>query len=573
MLQAIYTERNNCQDCYKCIRQCPVKAIKIEDHSASVISSLCLYCGRCVQVCPVNAKKVRNDLNAAKFHLSASSRVVLSLAPSYKSEFTDYTLPQLLEGLYGLGFFKVSETALGAELVSKATKKWLDEQPDGIYYSSCCPSIVRLLQKYYPEQLRRLAPVDSPMQAHARFIRKMYGEHTCVIFAGPCIAKKKEIEDYQGGADLAITFAELREWLKGEGLTPDFLSGSGGYSFAPYNANNGSIYPVDGGMISTMKQNVGIADISFMSFSGLQNVKGIIEQLPEKYEGKLFIELMVCEGGCINGPVVSHPGSTVGKRVLTLKQPLNNGVGIRDVEDKGMDLFADYSGTKPVTRCVHTEKEIQDALKTVGKVTDKDELNCGGCGYESCRRFAEAMLDGKAERNMCVSYMRKVAQNKATVLLQKMPYGVVLVDDKLKIIESNQYFARMLGEEAMNIYSVKPGMEGADLRKLTPQYKLFANFLEKGLDEFNKDIRMDDGLYHLSIFSIQQFRIVCGIIHKLDQQHFSKNALTERLHKVISENLATAQKAAFILGENASRTETMLHNIIDSYQSDEDGNG
>jgi len=573
MLQAIYTEKNNCQDCYKCIRQCPVKAIKIEDHSASVIDSLCLYCGRCVQVCPVNAKKVRNDLNAAKFHLSSNSRVVLSLAPSYRSEFSDYTIPQLLEGLYRLGFFKVSETAIGAELVSVATKRWLDEQPDGVYYSSCCPSIVRLLQKYYPEQLKRLAPVDSPMQAHAKFIRKTYGENTRVIFAGPCIAKKKESEDYQGGADLALTFAELREWLKAEGLTPDFLTGSNRFAFAPFGASNGSIYPVDGGMISTMKHNAGITDISFMSFSGLHNVKGIIEQLPDRYEGKLFLELMVCEGGCINGPLVSSPGSTVEKRVITLKQSGNHEANTREDEETGINLTADYYGEKPAVRCVHSAKEIQDALKTVGKVTDKDELNCGGCGYESCRRFAEAMLDGKAERNMCVSYMRKVAQNKATVLLQKMPYGVVLVDDKLRIVESNQYFARMLGDEALNIYSVKPGMEGADLRKLTSQYKLFANFLEKGLDEFNKDIRMDEGLYHLSIFSIQRYRLVCGIIHPLGQQTFSRNALTERLQKVISENLANAQKAAFILGENASRTETMLHTIIDSYQPGEDGNG
>lgn len=572
-LQAIYTERNNCQDCYKCIRHCPVKAIKIEDHSASIINNLCLYCGKCVQVCPVNAKKVRNDLNIAKYHLTANNQVVLSLAPSFKSEFTDYTTSQLLEGLHRLGFFAVSETAIGAELVSLATKKWLDEQPNGVYYSSCCPSIVRLIQKYYPEQLNRLAPVDSPMQAHAKFIKKIYGDNTLVIFAGPCIAKKQESEDYKGGADLAITFAELREWLKSDGLTPDFLSKKNEYSFAPYSANNGSIYPVDGGMIATLKNNVAITDTSFMSFSGLQNVKGIMEQLPEKYEGKLFIELMVCEGGCINGPIASSPKSTIEKRVVTLNQTQGITTNINKIEDSEIDLTANYLLVKPATHCVHSAKEIQDALKIVGKISDKDELNCGGCGYESCRKFAEAMLDGKAERNMCVSYMRRVAQNKATVLLQKMPYGVVLVDDKLKIIESNQHFARMLGSEAAEIYSVKPGMEGANLKKLTPLYKLFANALEKGLDEFNKDIRMDDGLYHLSIFSIQQFKIVCGIIHQLDQQHFSKNVLMERLQQVISENLATAQKAAFILGENASRTETMLHNIIDSYQTGEDDNG
>ncbi|MGE0078051.1 MAG: [Fe-Fe] hydrogenase large subunit C-terminal domain-containing protein [Bacteroidales bacterium] len=569
-MQAIYTESNNCQDCYKCIRHCPVKAIKIEEHSASIINSLCVFCGKCVQICPVNAKKVRNDLNAAKYLLSTSNQVALSLAPSYKSEFSDYTEAQLLEALYKLGFSVVSETALGAELVSNATKEWLDKQENGFYYSSCCPSVVKLIQKYYPDQIHRVAPIDSPMQAHAKLLRKKYGDSVKIIFAGPCISKKQESEEYKGGVDLTITFQELREWLKGYELTPDFLPDETQYNFAPYGANNGSYYPVDGGMIATLKNRLEVTDTSLMSLSGIQNIKGMLEQLPTQIEGKFFVELMACEGGCVNGPLTQKGKSTAEKRIITLSKHFPKNA--KKIDSSDLNLTANYLTSKPFTRCIYSAKEMQDALKTIGKMSDKDELNCGGCGYETCRRFVEAMLDGIAERNMCVSYMRKVAQNKASVLLQKMPYGVVLVDDKLKIIESNQNFARMLGPEVMDIYSIKPGMEGANLKKLTSLYKLFANSLEKGLDEFNKDIRMDDGLYHLSIFSIQPYKIVCGIIHQLDQQHFSKDILMERLQQVITENLATAQKAAFILGENASRTETMLHNIIDSYQSSDDVN-
>ncbi|MDX9774231.1 MAG: [Fe-Fe] hydrogenase large subunit C-terminal domain-containing protein [Bacteroidales bacterium] len=570
LLQAIYTEKNNCQDCYKCIRHCPVKAIKIEEHCASIVSSLCINCGVCVQVCPANAKKVRNDLITAKFLLKTHRKVILSLAPSYKSEFTDYTSRQLLDALHRIGFYEVSETALGAELVSKATKEWLAEQPNGIYYSSCCPAVVSLIQKYYPDQLPGVAPVVSPMQAHAKFIKKTYGEDTIVVFAGPCIAKKQEVNDYQGGADLALTFNELREWLKENGLTPDFLSEENEYSFAPFGAEYANLYPIEGGMIATLKSHVTITDITMMSFSGLRNVKEILEQHPVCYDGKLFIELMSCEGGCVNGPLVSNPTSTVEKRIVTITQTPDTTTHNNELEAAGINLSSDYRTVRPVERYIHSPEEIEDALRSVGKISEKDEINCGGCGYESCRRFAEAILEGKAQRNMCVSYMRRVAQNKATVLLQKMPYGVVLVDDKLQIIETNQNFARVLGDSAMEIYSVKPGMEGADLAKLTPLHKLFANSLEKGLAEFNKDVRMNNGIYHLSIFSIQPFKIVCGIIHPLGENQLSRSGLTERLRQVISENLSTAQKAALILGENASRTETMLHNIIDSYQPDED---
>lgn len=570
LTQAIYTERNNCQDCYKCIRHCPVKAIKIEEHSASIVNNLCIFCGKCVQVCPVNAKKVRNDLNAAKYLITASNRVALSIAPSYKSEFSDYTTPQLLEALHRLGFFIVSETAIGAEMVSNATKEWLDQQPNGYYFSSCCPSVVSLIQKYYPDLADKIAPIDSPMQAHAKLLKKIYGESTKVIFAGPCIAKKQESEEYKGGSDLVITFDELREWLKNYGLTPDFLPKDSNQHFSPYSSANGFMYPVDGGMIATMKDHLEIVDTSLISLSGIQNIKSLLEQNPIQAKGKIFVELMACEGGCVNGPVVQKNKSSIEKRIITLTK-VNNSKNDSST-NSDICISANYLSVKPATHCVHSINEIQDALKTIGKMSDKDELNCGGCGYESCRKFAEAMLDGKAERNMCVSYMRRVAQNKATVLLQKMPYGVVLVDDKLKIIESNQNFARMLGTDVLDLYSIKPGMEGANLKKITHLYKLFANSLEKGLDEFNKDIRMEGGLYHLSIFSIQKYKIVCGIIHQLDQQHFSKELLMERLRQVITENLETAQKAAFILGENASRTETMLYNIIDSYQPSENDN-
>lgn len=564
--KAIYTEKNDCQDCYKCIRYCPVKAIKVEGRSASIIHNHCLYCGKCVQVCPVNAKKVRNDLNSVKFYLSSKTPVVLSIAPSYKSEFPDYSEFQLLQALYGLGFCAVSETALGAELVSESVKKWLDQQASGTYYSSCCPVVVRLIQKYYPEQISRLCPHDSPMQAHAKYLRKTFGENTIVVFAGPCIAKKQECEDYPGGADIAITFSELRNWLAENKFFPDAIPEKPDCFFSPQISNKGCLYPVEGGMLSTLKRSVTPEDKSFMSFSGLQSVTEILDQIEEKKDTKLFIEFLACEGGCVNGPATSGLMSRVGKRLCTLQHAAVQMKNKHEKKEPEFSLYTDFNRIFPATFCTHEENEILDALKIVGKTSDKDEMNCGGCGYDSCRSFAIAMLDGKAERNMCVSYMRKVAQNKATVLIQKMPYGVVLVDDKLKVIESNEKFAQMLGEDAADIYSVKPGMEGASLEKLTNWYKLFANILEKGLDEFHKDIHISSTMYHLSIFTIQKYKIVCGVLHLVDQQNLSKQFLKERLQKVISENLATAQKTAFLLGETASHTEIMLNNIIDSYQ-------
>lgn len=565
----IYTEKNNCQDCYKCIRECPVKAIKMDDHRASIIQNLCIYCGKCVQVCPVNAKKVRNDIPSAKYLLQGNDPVILSLAPSFRSEFPDYTDQQLLNALKTLGFTAVSETALGAEIVSKVTSEWLKNQKNGVYLSSCCPVVVQLISKYYQDKMIHLAPIDSPMQAHAKYLKQHYGSNAKIVFVGPCIAKKQEAEEFNNGVDVALGFNELREWLQSEALDPEYLPKNKliDISFEPQNAGSGAYYPIEGGMIATMKDNISITDTSFMSFSGIQNVKDVLENLPRNFDDKIFIELLACDGGCLNGPVITKKKSLVEKRYNTIKRVNQNHAVHQSTNEiyEDINIKADYHIITPVMNCVHTEQDIQDALKIVGKLSEKDELNCGGCGYETCRQFAKAILDGKAERHMCVSYMRKVAQNKASVLLQKMPYGVVLVDEKLKLIESNKHFADLLGDDAKRIYEVKPGMEGADLKKLTSLHKLFANALEKGFEEFEKDLRLDGKLFHLSIFSVQKFKIVCGIIYPLNEESISKDFLISKLKDVIKDNLAMAQKAAFLLGENASRTETKLNTIIDSY--------
>lgn len=567
-LHTIYTEKNNCQDCYKCVRRCPVKAIKIDDHRASIVTKLCIYCGKCVEVCPAEAKKVRNDISSAKYLLQKKDAVILSLAPSFRSEFSDYTDKQLLNACHSLGFHAVSETALGAEIVSEATSRWLEKQQNGVYLSSCCPVVVQLISKYYPDEKVNLAPFDSPMQAHAKYLKQQYGSNTKVIFAGPCIAKKQEAEDFSDGVDMVLSFDELREWLQSEALDAEYLPEHilMNCGFVPRIAGSGAYYPIDGGMIATMKKNISITDTSFMSFSGIQNVKDVLENLTKNIDDKIFIELLACDGGCVNGPMINKKKSLAEKRYNTLKLANQNTINVssNNVYDD-MQITADYQAIVPVIKCMHTEQDIRDALKIVGKLSEKDELNCGGCGYETCRQFAQAILDGKAERHMCVSYMRRVAQNKATVLLQKMPYGVVLVDEKLKLIESNKHFATLLGEEAKRIYDIKPGMEGADFKKLSSLNMLFANVLENGVEELEKDIRLDGKLFHLSIFSIQKYKIVCGIIYPLNEEFMSKDYLIGKLKDVIKDNLAMAQKTAFLLGENASRTETKLNIIIDSY--------
>ncbi len=561
-LQAIFTEKNNCQDCYKCVRRCPVKAIKIESQRASVMDELCIYCGVCVEVCPAGAKKIRNDLNSARYLMRSGKKVILSMAPSWPLAFNDYSDGQLLQAIRQLGFYAVSETALGAELHSREAAKLLHENKQSLWLSSCCPTVVQLIQKFYPQHLKHVMPLQSPMQLHARYLKQVYGADTAVIFAGPCIAKKKEIEEAENCTDVALTFDVLRSWLEDEALIPDFLETAEDHTSEQKNRES-ALYPVDGGMIAGLKSGSGIVEQEMMTFSGIEHVRSILHSLDELKDKKLFLELMACEGGCVNGPGNKRKANTAAARFeIISRRHLLAEESIP--ENLQLDVHRHFKAVASQTEWKHSEADIRQALASVDKLSREDELNCSGCGYRNCRDFACAMIEGKAERQMCVSYMRKVAQNKASVLLQKIPYGVVTVDENLRIIESNEPFAHMIGEEAERIFNIKPGMQGSDLNKLLPFARLFEGLILSGEESLSKDIHFKDDLYHLSVFSIQKHKIVCGIFHRISNQNGLSKEMHDRVYQAIYENMMTAQKAAALLGENASKTEFLLQSVLEA---------
>ncbi len=568
--QSIYTEKNNCQDCYKCVRRCPVKAIKIEEHSASIIPELCINCGYCTIICPAGAKKIRDDVGLVRHFIQNGERVVAALAPAWVSEFVGVSTSNFISALKTMGFWEVSEVALGAEMVSGAVAQYLQKKETGLHISSCCPSVVSMIGKYYPEHLDKLVPIMSPMVAHARFLKENYGEKFRVIFIGPCIAKKDEIEGDDNYVDAAITFNELEAWMEREGVIPE-LCNNGNEDFFPAAAGDGSLYPVDGGMINSLKKDVSAVDLSFMAFSGRNRVKDILNNIDGLDNGQLcFLELLSCSGGCVNGPGCTKKNSIARKRAEVIRC-FSNGNDNKWVGNVSTNLACDYNGFDSVPASQHQESAIVDALRAIGKFSSKDYLNCSGCGYENCRDFAIALLEGKAERSMCVSYMRRVAQNKASVLLQKMPYGVVMCDENLRIIESNINFARLLGKDTLQLFDDVPGLEGADLKSLFEGYKLFHNVVETGLENFEKDIRINGKLCHLSIFSIQQHKILCGILQNLHSPEVRNEEVVKRSREVIRENLATVQQVAFLLGETASKTETMLNSIIQTHANTDSG--
>ena len=564
-LHPIYTEEHECQDCYKCVRECPVKAIRLNNGKASIIEDECVLCGHCVRVCPVHAKKVRNDLERVISLLETKDKVIVSLAPSFRVEFSDFPVSKLIAIFKRLGFYGVSETAIGAEELSANLAKYISQSDERCFISTACPVVVEYIRKYFIEYAKFLTPFLSPVLSHCKILKKIYGSDIGVVFVGPCIAKKREADTHPELLDVALTFEELRLWMdiKKDLVTKALLDNSDENTFIPYPAREGRLYPMDGGMISTIKYKCSIDDINFMSFSGIRNLPNILEGIDSlQADSPVFLELLACEGGCINGPKMSKGDGLVLKRRSVISYARVD----KDIpKEPSCEIMEEIKVFRTCEKNV-SEEQIIEALHSIGKYRLEDELNCGGCGYDSCRDFAKAIVLGKAEPIMCVSYMRKLAQRKANALINAMPCGVVIVDRNLRIVEANYEFARLIGEE--EFYKATQ-FNGALLDKLVTFSSVFRMALELEGDVLERDIRYKDVILHLIVFNIEPHKYVGGIVQDVTNPFVKRDEVIKRTQSVIEKNLSTVQKIAFLLGESAADIESILSSIIELFKERE----
>lgn len=567
----VYTIEAECQDCYKCVRHCPVKAIQVRDGHAAVIPEMCVACGNCVEVCPVKAKQVRNGTGRARRLLAETLPVYVSLAPSWVSEFRGVSAAQLVRALMELGVAGVSETALGAQLVSAEIARELDGGSPGLLLSSACPTSVDFIRKYLPELAGRITPVASPLIAHCRLLRDTFGENIRTIFIGPCIAKKNESDRHPDLLNLALTYPELRQLFREEGIDPARVTPRAEDSFVPEAAEEGARYPIEGGMNDTIAFQTRNRKVHYVTLSGLENIDLALSGIRELPKGEtVFVEMLACHGGCVHGPCAEHdsPGLLERLRVLNYarlpEQPrrrtAKGGIG---------DDFPAAAFEPPVPGI----NEIAAALRSIGKNSPEDELNCDGCGYDTCRNFAQALLAGRAEPSMCVSYLKKQAQKKANALLRSISSAVVITDKKLQIIECNRNFAALFGEDTLEAFDACPGLAGADLKRIVPFAGLFASSLQSGHDVRRDSLKVGKRLYNLNIFNIEPREVVGAVIFDVTNTEMRREQIAARAREVIDRNLATVQEIACRLGEQMADTELLLRSIADNYadETPEDG--
>lgn len=562
----IYTTANECQDCYKCVRHCHCKAIRIVNARAAVIPELCVSCGECVKVCPAEAKKIRSDLSRAQYLLHSGAKVYASIAPSYVGYFKDIPIGRLAAALKRLGFVGASETAIGAQFVSAQTAELLKQAGPGVYLSTACPASVDFIRKYYPAWTDNFLPVASPVMAHCKYLKQIYGDDIKIIFVGPCAAKKNEADRNPDDLSLAITFAALESWLKSEGISLDKMNEE---PLVPVQAEEGRVYSIEGGMNETLRSPE--VDARLLAVSGLPNIARLIEKVDlatlKESGSKIFVEMLACDGGCVNGPVMGRESSRIDILLETAAHaPHRSSVG-REVPVNIQQLIYPDRHSEPQPE----EAAILQALHRIGKYSAEDELNCGGCGYNSCREFAKAMLDGKAETSMCLSYLRKISQKTSNALIRYIPVAVVLVGQDLQVIECNRHFAELCGEDTLLAFDACGNLNGAYLDSMIDFTDLFESVLANGgeIEKFNQV--SGEKILNISVFTINEGQTVGAVIQDVTQNELKREQIAERAKEVIRKNVMTVQKIARYLGEHMADTEILLKEVAGTYTDHKDG--
>ena len=553
-MDCLTLKKSNCKNCYKCIRHCPVKSIRFTGNQAYIIGNECIMCGQCFVVCPQDAKQIVDETEKVRVLLQSGDPVVVSLAPSFVANYEGAGIGAMRDALKQLGFYDVEETALGATVVKTEYERLLEEEKRDIVISSCCHSVNLLIQKYFPSELKYLAEVLSPMQAHCRSIKeRIPGAKT--VFVGPCVAKKDEAQYYDGIVDAVLTYDELTAWLKSENIEIRRETDSEEKSRARF-------FPTTGGILKTMHTD--LPGYTYMAIDGTENCMAALRDIEDGKIHHCFIEMSACAGSCIGGPVMEKfhrapvkdyaaVAAFAGKEDFEVSQP-------DPLELRKTFIAIEHKAKTP------SEAEIKETLRQMGKEKPSDELNCGSCGYDSCREKAIAILQGKAEISMCLPYLKDKAESFSDTIVRNTPNGLIVLNEKLEVQQINRvalrilnirYASDILGDQVVRI------MEPGD----------FMNVLGSGRDIHNKRVYLAEYEKYVeeTIVYDKEYRLLVCILRDVTEEESQREKkenisrqTVEIADRVVDKQMRIVQEIASLLGETAAETKIALTKLKES---------
>ena len=558
MPNCLTLKKSNCKNCYKCIRHCPVKSIRFSGNQAHIIADECVLCGQCFVVCPQNAKEIRSEVEKVKVLLQSGDPVYASVAPSFIANYDGIGINAIRDTLKKLGFADAEETALGATQVKTEYERILREENRDILISSCCHSVNLLIQKYFPKELPYLADVVTPMQAHCKDIKRRVPNAKCV-FIGPCVAKKDEADYSDGIVDAVLTYEELSAWLKEMNIQIE----------AAYDKEENSharLFPTTGGILKTMVQN--IDGYAYVAIDGIENC---IKTLRDIEDGKIhhcFIEMSACVGSCSDGPVLKKNHHSPVKGYLDVV----NYAGEKDFDIAQPDVFEMKHSFEVIELSAEmpTEAEITETLRQMGKFEPSQELNCGSCGYNTCREKAIAIYQGKAEISMCLPFLKDKAESFSDAIAKNTPNGLIVLNEKLEVQQINAAAQRI-----MNIRSASDVLGDGVVRILDP--RIFLEVLNTGRGVYNKRTYLAEYKRYVEqtvVYDKDSRMLICIMSDATDEENERekkeniRQQTVEVADKVVDKQMRIVQEIASLLGETAAETKIALSKLKESIKDE-----
>ena len=559
MPNCLTLKKSNCKNCYKCIRHCPVKAIRFSGNQAHIIGNECILCGQCFVVCPQNAKEIVDETEKVKVFLQSGDPVIVSLAPSFIANYEGVGINAMRKALKQLGFYDVEETAIGATIVKTEYERMLKEDERDVIITSCCHSINLLIQKHYPQALEYLADVVSPMQAHCKDIKSRF-PNAKTVFIGPCVAKKDEAEHYEGIVDAVLTFEELTEWFKAENIELEKEMDNDICSRARF-------FPTTGGILKTMAQD--IPGYTYLALDGVENCIAALKDIIDGKIHKCFIEMSACVGSCVGGPVMEkyHRSSAVKDYIA-----VSGYAGTKDFEvsqPKANELKKNF-GYIELRSQMPSDMEIQNVLRQMGKFKPSQELNCGSCGYNTCREKAIAILQGKAEISMCLPFLKDKAESFSDAIVKNTPNGLIVLNEQLEVQQINDAARKM-----MNIRSANDIVGDQVVRILDPA--VFMNVLRDKRNVRDERVYLAEYRRYVeqSVVYDQDSRLLICIMRDITDEQDEREK-KEKISRqtievadiVVEKQMRIVQDIASLLGETAAETKIALAKLKESISNE-----
>lgn len=555
MSQYLKLKKSNCKNCYKCIRHCPVKSIRFFENQAFIVEDECILCGQCFVVCPQNAKEIKNDVETAKALIASGKPVIASIAPSFVANYEGVTITALRNALKKLGFAGAEETAEGATVVKQKYDEMVEKGEQELIISSCCHSVNLLIQKHFPEALPYLAKTVSPMQAHSLEIKQRNPEAK-TVFIGPCISKKAEAEDYPDIVDCVLTFEELSGWLEEKGISIEPCEDG------ENEGGKARLFPTGGGILRTMECKN--KDYTYIHVDGVENCVNALKEIVDGKMNKCFIEMSACYGSCISGPIIERNRHACVSNTITVdKYAKDKDFDALPLDDAKMNKEMKFIGVK---RLMPGSKAIDEILKKMGKRTPSDELNCGSCGYNTCREKAIAVFNGKADLSMCLPFLKEKAESFSDTIIKNTPNAIIVLNESLEVQQINKAALQL-----MNIANASDVLGEQVVRILDPLP--FFDVIESGVNIHDKRIYLAEYNKYVeqTLIYDQGYHIIMSIMRDVTEEEKAKKAKEELssstieiTDKVIEKQMMAVQEIASLLGETTAETKIALTKLKES---------